>query len=237
MKERRKTTGKKLGNKRNTSAALFGMCCCHLNLNILLGYFVWKKTIFSPPQLSSLAAWPDCKRRDAFTALLMSLACQMLESRLNCSPVRVIPFLTSAVPPSSFPSKILWNSPPPQLHSLQPSNCHHSCCLLFWLDISLYSVWAQHLQTILSFGCLSLTQSALMRFIIDTKIIRESCHFLFSVLQCVFGSSCLCNKVSFVLFPFLSNISRPLPMCVYKIIRLSKWATQAPVSSVGNNHI
>lgn len=102
MKERRKTTGKKLGNKRNTSIALFGMCCCHLILNILLGYFVWKKTIFSPPLLSSLAAWPDCKRREAFTVLLMSLASQMLESCLNCSPIRVIPFLTSAVPPLSF---------------------------------------------------------------------------------------------------------------------------------------
>lgn len=198
MKERRKTTGKKLGNKRNTSIALFGMCCCHLILNILLGYFVWEKTIFSQPLLSSLAAWPDCKRKEAFTVLLMSLASQMLESCLNCSDqgYSLLDICCSTFVLCHIPSKILWNSPPPQLHSLQPSNYRHSCCLLVWLDISSYSVWAQHLLTILSFGCLSLTKSAFMHFTIDTKIILESCHFLFSVLLYLDRLACVITCLS-----------------------------------------
>jgi hypothetical protein len=93
-----------------SKTVLFVTCSCHLILKILLRHLVWKMSSFSSsPFVSFHVSHPYSStdrtrllKREVLVFLLMSLACHMFDSRLNCALASATLFLMSAVPPPSF---------------------------------------------------------------------------------------------------------------------------------------
>lgn len=192
MMERRKTKSKTLATKRTQALLCLECFAATWSWIFSSGIFSDRRHFFFHPalpafklrSLNAKVTSADFKRREAFTVGLMSLARQILESRLNCSPVRVIPFLTSAVPPPSFVT-----FPPRQLETLHLLNFILSnlqtvlTLAVYFHDLTIpgISVWAQHLQAVLTFSHVSqkndLPFSLHFPFIIRKRKMREI-HFV-----------------------------------------------------------